>query len=393
MRRLALTLLSALILATSVLAQSESEKLRSEALALYKENKFLEALPLFEKLVLAYPADPIAHEGLAACLLSHSAVVPANEGNAVRARARREFLEAKRLGSKSDFVEVELQMLSEDGSNRPASNDPRAQAAMDAAEACFARRDMDCAISEYQKVLAIEPRNYEAALFIGDSYFAKKDLENSSKWFMAAIAIDPNVETAYRYWADALMQAGKQEQARERFVEAFITQPYSRASQAGLAKWARQNLVKLQYLRLDSPNTVTTDGGKTNINVNADTLQAKDDDRAAWLVCDMSRALWRREKFLQQYPATKQYRHSLAEELECLGGAARTARRLAENEKRAIKDPALALLADLEAKGLLESYILLNAPDEGIAQDFVAYRDAHRDKLRQYVNEYMLTRP
>ena len=40
--------------------------------------------------------------------------------------------------------------------------------------------------------------------------------------------------------------------------------------------------------------------------------------------------------------------------------------------------------------GLLEAYILLAMPDQGLARDFVAYRNANVEKLRQYVLHYVL---
>jgi hypothetical protein len=54
-------------------------------------------------------------------------------------------------------------------------------------------------------------------------------------------------------------------------------------------------------------------------------------------------------------------------------------------------NPSLAKLKKLDDEGLLESYILLARPDQGIAQDYPAYRDQHRDKLRKYVVDYVLT--
>jgi hypothetical protein len=54
-------------------------------------------------------------------------------------------------------------------------------------------------------------------------------------------------------------------------------------------------------------------------------------------------------------------------------------------------DPSLANLLKLSDAGLLEAYILLARPDEGIAQDHAAYRKANPDKLRRYVVEYILT--
>jgi hypothetical protein len=47
-------------------------------------------------------------------------------------------------------------------------------------------------------------------------------------------------------------------------------------------------------------------------------------------------------------------------------------------------------LIELYDKGLLEPYILLAIPDAGIAKDHVAYLEKNRDKLRQYVMEYVV---
>ena len=49
----------------------------------------------------------------------------------------------------------------------------------------------------------------------------------------------------------------------------------------------------------------------------------------------------------------------------------------------------LQLLLQLEEAGLLEAYVLLARPDEGVAQDYAEYRKANRDKLRRYLTEYL----
>ena len=54
-------------------------------------------------------------------------------------------------------------------------------------------------------------------------------------------------------------------------------------------------------------------------------------------------------------------------------------------------NPSLAKLKKLDSDGLLEAYILIGIPDEGIAEDFPAYLQKNRDKLRQYVLKYVLT--
>ncbi len=54
-------------------------------------------------------------------------------------------------------------------------------------------------------------------------------------------------------------------------------------------------------------------------------------------------------------------------------------------------DPSIRRLGELYDKGLLEPYILLVRADRGIAADYRDYLTNHRDKLRQYVVEYVLT--
>lgn len=51
-------------------------------------------------------------------------------------------------------------------------------------------------------------------------------------------------------------------------------------------------------------------------------------------------------------------------------------------------DPTLKSLKALDADRMLECWILLDHADQGIAQDYVAYRAAHRDLLHAYIAKY-----
>jgi hypothetical protein len=56
-------------------------------------------------------------------------------------------------------------------------------------------------------------------------------------------------------------------------------------------------------------------------------------------------------------------------------------------------DPQLAGLQQLKRDGMLDCWIVLNGADPGIAQDYAAYREAHRDLLRRYLYVYLLHEP
>ena len=49
----------------------------------------------------------------------------------------------------------------------------------------------------------------------------------------------------------------------------------------------------------------------------------------------------------------------------------------------------LGRLVKLHDEGLVEAFVLLARPNQGIAQDYDAYRKANRDKLRRYMTEYV----
>ena len=181
-----------------------------------------------------------------------------------------------------------------------------------------------------------------------------------------AIAIDPNRETAYRYSATPLMKQGKTEAARDRYIEAFITEPYNQFARAGLVQWAQVTKTSLAHPNIDIPTDVTFDDkGNANINLDANALlSGKDDGSFAWISYGATRSTWRKELFAKKFPNEPAYRHSLAEEAEAL----RSVITLATSDKKVkTLNPSLAKLKKLDDEGLLEAYILLGHADEGIS--------------------------
>ena len=104
--------------------------------------------------------------------------------------------------------------------------------------------------------------------------------------------------------------------------------------------------------------------------------------RAAWTTNDF-------EKFRREHPGEKAYRHSLREEAEALRRVVEAVRQQTKDGKVKQLDPSLAALVKLHDEGLLEAYVLLARPDEGIARDYPAYRKDNRDKLRRYLTDYV----
>lgn len=403
LRWVALILVVLFFAAPAIQAQTDDsyESRRKRAFELSKLGLYMDALPLFEKLHEEKPNDGGVLEGLSFATLAHSATIsdPAARKEE-RIKARKFAVEAQAAGNNSNMVKT-LMELPEDGSEPSFSNSPEVEAAMREGESAFAKGDQDTAIAAYNRALVFDPKEYAAALFLGDVYFKKGDHPHAGEWFLKAIQIDPNRETAFRYWGDDLVAQGKMNEAKEQFIKAVVAQPYQRISWMGLSQWAQRQKMTLKSPAINPPATAKVeDKGKdekghsqTNIIFDTsmlDSSKGKKDGTDAWFIYTLSKAVWHGERFQKEFPNEKEYRHSLAEEID---GFQMVVSQVKEKQKKKeIKqlDPTLASLVKLSDEGLLEAFILISRADTGIAKDYEAYRDLHREKIAQYISEWII---
>jgi tetratricopeptide (TPR) repeat protein len=365
---------------------------KKQAARLMEQTRYTEALPLLEKIAATEPDNAEVQYQLGSALLGQAANTKDDAARkACRIRARNAFIKAKALGIGQPNIDAMIQGLPLDGSDASAfSPNDEANALMIEAEALFSQGKMDEALKDYQSALALDPKLYHAALFCGDVFMNKEDFAQAEVWYKKAIAIDPNKETAYRYSATPLMKQGKTEEARDRYIEAFITEPYNRFARAGLVQWGQATHTNLAHPKIDIPTDVTFDEkGDAKINLDASALLGgKDDGSFAWIAYGTTRSSWHKEKFARMFPTETTYRHSLAEEADALRSVIALA--TADKKTKAL-GPSLAMLKKLNDEGLLEAYILLGHADDGIAHDHPAYLKNNREKLRRYVLGYVLT--
>lgn len=361
---------------------------RAQAMALVKDHKELEALPLFEELAKSNPDDAEVLANLGICLVTQSGTLVDEEaGKQERVRARGILTRAKQLGSTNGLMLNLLDLIPPDGSIHHAAR-PDVDQAFQAGENAFSRREYDEAIKNYQRALELDPQNYSAALFVGDSYFAKKDFPEARTWYDRAISINPDIETAYRYEGDMLAKNGEAEKGRTRFIQAVIADPYNAIPWRALQAWAKGNKLDLHAVHINTPQ-ISADG-KSNISITLNSGGLSSPGGTAWIVYSGIRADWRQRKFLEKYPLEAQYRHTLAEEVEALSSAAGTLPKPGDPKSKQLVDPDLVMLQALAQANMLEPYVLLNAADQGIAQDYAAYRAAHRAELQEYLNRFVV---
>ena len=367
---------------------------RERAVQMINNGKYVESLPLFEKLAAAKEADAEIFFGLGIALLSK-----ADQTNdvaarkALRVKARNALSKAKEMGVQNDDLDMILSGIKPDGGDRGKSDSPQANQAMSEAFAAFSRQDYSKAAELYEKAAKLDPSLYEAALYTGNSFYGAKKYDQAGIWFAKAIAIDPNRETAYRYWADGLWLSGKDKEAIDKYFDAIIAEPYSSMPWRGLIQYAQRNNIKLAHPKIDVPvNVSSSENGNTSMTLG---MGEKTDDGAfAWTAYGLSRAAWQTGKdgklskdFSKAYPDEKTYRRSLAEETAAL----RSVLTVLKESKDAKKlNPSLALLQKLNNEGLLEAYVLFARADAGVKQDYPAFRQNNRDKLKRYLSEYVM---
>jgi tetratricopeptide (TPR) repeat protein len=370
----------------SIKAQTDKElgEATVQALRLFEQERFAEAIPHFEIIVKALPDQPQVRFMYGFCLVAKSKQTSdVNEGKQLSTKALEQFMKAKELGFKSPENDALIAILS--GKPVPAAEpsyslNKDAENFMIEGESLFAQSKYDEAIKSFEKALALDPKIYQAALSGGDSYTAKSDWENAEKWYQRGIAIDPNRETAYRYSGTPLMKQKKYDAARERYIEAFITEPYNRMSSRGIGQWAQATEAKLGHPVVDIPEVTFDAKGKAVPKV------AVTDDASArpWLAYLAARETWKKEKFLKSFPKETSYRHSLQEEVEALRAAIVAAKEQKSPNKQ------FELLTKMDSEGVLEAFVLLARPDDGIAEDHPEFLKNNRPKLRQYVQNYVI---
>jgi tetratricopeptide (TPR) repeat protein len=379
-------------IACPVWAGQAQENEAAKANELWDAGKHVDALPLYEDLAKTYPNEQLYQTRLVGCLDAAALQTsdPAQR-KALLTRVRDTARRAVQLGDKSNVMQM-MANIDPDAPVTVAQGSP-AQTLMDEAEKAFAAGDYQTAMAKYEAAAAADPHLYFAALYAGDAAYAQHDLPTAAQWFAKAIAIDPNRETAYRYWGDAILQNGKDpEAAKNKFIDAIVAEPYNKYSWQGLQQWAVRQKAVLSSPKIDRPAAPAVDPKNPKnitINIDPDTIdEKKHPGGAAWMGYSMCRANYRGDQFAKAFPNEKEYRHSLKEEDECLTDVLAIVRET--KTKTEGMDESLRNLLEVYDAGMLDCWILINGADQGITQDYAAYRDAHRLLLHDYLARFVV---
>jgi tetratricopeptide (TPR) repeat protein len=387
--RICIIVVAALAAAAGTAAQDDES---AKADALWQQGKRLDALPLYEDLTQKFPTQFVYFERLAVGLnvkAEHS-----NDAAEVKALLTRERDAAKRaveLGDQETFVKQMAQL----NPDQPVfeAETTAAIALFNEGEKAFGIGDYPTALARYSEAADANPKMYDAALYAGDAAYSMKDVPTAAKWFARAIAIDPNRETAYRYWGDALLRVAHDPvAAKPKSIDAIVAEPYNKLAWNGLIAWSHAENATLQAPKIDRPAGPVVDPKNpknVTININPAILgDKKDPGASAWMMYSIVRASYHGDLFKKDFPDEKEYRHTLKEEDAALSVVASAVKEKKINPKKL--DESLRNLVELSDAGMLDCWILINGADNGIAQDYAAYRKDHEQLLHDYIARFVV---
>ena len=392
-----LGLIVTLPLAAEILTESFELRL-AKAVTLVSSNT-PKAVAALEELLKERPDDAKAlyQMGMALATQGHQLDHGVTRQETMQ-KSRAFIVRARQAGMDDPIIATILKEINPDGTEngRRYANNNEADRLYQQAEAAFQKRNFAEAQKHYQAVLDIEPTNYMARMGVGDTFFARGNFKEAADWFEKAGALEPDKEIAYRYWGDALLRLGKRNEALEKYLSAVIAEPYNGYPRRALAAGCQALLLKPWMAAAKLPLAEVKDGSK-----GPEILLPKGFN-ALHVVYTTARAQWQTENKARRFPAGTAYRHTLEEEIHALSllikihgelkqsgqpPPAELATALAEAES------SIAELAEIEKAGLLPAHVFFFRADQDIAQDYPAYREANREKLREYLWKYYLHLP
>ncbi|HLH02300.1 MAG TPA: tetratricopeptide repeat protein [Bryobacteraceae bacterium] len=331
MRFAVLSLLIAGLLCSAQSAPADFQAERAKANELFAQGRALDALPLYEDLAKRDPNNPAFAERHASGLIAKAATITDDaQKTAALREAYNELLRARSLGDNSNYAQTEIEYLE-------ARFAPRKSAHPTTAPSPGYRESKD------QQVIA----SMQAA----EAAFARNDYAAALKGYSEAAAKDPTYYGAPLFAGDTAFRMRDTAKAGEWFEKAIAIDP---DRETAYRYWGDA------LLAANQPDDA--------LRKFADAIIAQPYTRNTWAALQRwSQRTGRPLHPPPARPAACQTLHTVAAVAECARSAA---------------DSGIKQIADT---GFLECWVLLNAADAQIAQEYAAFRSQHRALLRDYI--------
>lgn len=256
---------------------------------------------------------------------------------------------------------------------------PEAVAAYNSAEERFARREFTQAKPFYERAVNLCPENPLYKVMYGDAFFMLGDIPTARVQYNLALAADPNDWTALRFRADSYLKEGDYTRARTdaiASVAANVTYGFG---------W--------NYLRGVQQQT---GGGFHYVEVLKPALPVgADPNKPTLVVSDLGTMNYQLARMTVERlrPSESAPVGPLDLEREAVRLTIQTLVARDPNLLLAPEHTIWRLFAEADAAGYLDEAIFVLWLDESLVPAYLAHRDAHRDRIEEYISLYLAPAP
>lgn len=354
----------------------------AKARELVKQGRWLDALPIFEKIGPKYPDDAEIQATYGISILVNAVTLSDSDARKKEiARGGVILKKAKQLGTTNvvalQYADVLEQGLEIDSVQGGASKE--VEDAIREGEGYFGRGEYDKAFVAYERAYKINPLSYDAALFAGDCYYAQRKYPESETWFAKAVAIDPDREAAYRYWGDALLGQGKTKEALVKFADAYIADPGSRLSWDSFIRAVQKFGTRKSSPFIDLPMKE----GQTEIVIDVSRLKVED-GTIHWKRFTEVRT--RQIEGFARVANGKSFVSTVSDDVEALRAVVNALKAEMRQSDAVIPNKGLANLIKLDSLGFLDVYVMLFI--HGQTDSYDDFRAKNRDRMRKFLVDY-----
>lgn len=371
-----------------VVGNAQSQALVAEGNVLQMQKQFSAARDKYVAAAGADPAasSPVAMQAVVLMTQSQEQALDVEQRNQLRQRAATLAEAALKIDENDVIAQEVLRALYNQAGPQAHQPAPAADKLLEAGEVFFSKGQFEQALALYEQAKALDPLYGQAWVFAGDAYYSMKQWPQAEAQFRQATAIEPLNPQAWRFLADALTMQGKHEQVESVLFSAIAAHPNQPSAWKKMSDFQRGASTPLSSLGLRYGASVAFDPVKKAVDIKLAPTPKDGIEYTFWLAYAMS-------KSKQQIAAQKAGTVTVPFELELLSwrGAFKIIDELQQTSPDRLPAGPLATLQKLEHDKQLEAAILVLLYQEAYRPQLEAWKLAHPDCVRQFVNLYHLS--
>lgn len=253
---------------------------------------------------------------------------------------------------------------------------------INAGDDLYQKKDYDGAMAKYRAGLAIDPEAPLGYFFLGDALLiGKKDAAAALEQYRKGIALDPSVPTGHFFAQSALVELGRNDEAREEIIRALTYYPsYESVWKAAAVSEERWKIKPIVRHKFEPPAGFLGGNAKDGIDVYGG-------PKNEWLPYAMCKALWANEPRFSKDHVPDGW--SLEEERACVMNQVMGAYAMAK--KNVAKMPPLERhLWDVAEANLLDGYILFEIIGQHCPMAMSTMSDDGVKDVDAYLRKYVI---